>query len=77
MKSITLLAALALVAVVSGGTPASADGSCSGCAVQQPDTPVMPQTPEDGGGCSGCATPIPPAQKLADGGNCTGCALQR
>ena len=50
-----------------------ADGCGSNnCAVEQPDTPALPQTPED---CTGpsCATPMPPALKVAspcDGGNC-------
>ena len=45
---------------------------CNGCAVQQPDTPALPLTPEDGSNCSGCATPTPPILKLAD--PCSNCA---
>jgi hypothetical protein len=56
-----------------------ADG-CTSCAVEQPDTPVLPQIPQDGG-CSGCATPPLPSQRaafrpiiVADGtGGCSGC----
>ena len=54
MKTMTLLAALALVALVSGATPASALS--------------MAQTPEGGAACSNCATPMPPAQRIADAG---------
>jgi hypothetical protein len=35
-----------------------ADGTgCGTCDIDQPDTPVLPPTPEDGSGCSNCATP--------------------
>jgi hypothetical protein len=54
MKTMTLLAALALVGLVSGSTPALAVG--------------MPQTPEYGATYSNCATPTPPAQRIADAG---------
>jgi hypothetical protein len=69
----TLLAAVALVALASAATPAFADPS-SNCAVQQPDTPALPQIPADS--CSQCALPTPPVQKLAD---CTtaGCAVEQ
>ena len=52
MKTMTLLAALALVALVSGATPALALGTA--------------QAPGDGATCSNCATPTPPAQKIVD-----------
>ena len=54
MKTMTLLAALALVALVSGATPASALD--------------IAQTPEDGATCSNCATPTPLAQRVTDAG---------
>ena len=54
MKTMTLLAALALVALVSGATPASALD--------------MAQTLEDGATCSNCATPMRAAQRIADAG---------
>jgi hypothetical protein len=54
MKTMTLLAALALVALVSGATPASALD--------------MAQTREDGATGSNCTTPMPPAQRIADAG---------
>jgi len=54
MKTMTLLAALALVALVSGATPALALGTA--------------QAPGDGATCSYCATPTPPAQKIVDAG---------
>jgi len=54
MKTMTLLAALALVALVSGATPASALD--------------IAQTPEDGANSSNRATPTPPAQRVADAG---------
>jgi hypothetical protein len=53
MKTITLLAALALVALVSG-TPAAAHR--------------MAQTPEGGAACSNCATRMLPARRIADAG---------
>jgi hypothetical protein len=58
---------------------AFADGSsCNGCAVQQPDSPSPPTTPEDAGSCSGCALPTPAPQRFADGGgNCSGCAVDQ
>jgi hypothetical protein len=43
---LSILAAVVFIALTA---PAFA-GDCNGCAVQQPDTPVMPQTPEDTGG---------------------------
>jgi hypothetical protein len=67
----TLLAALALIALASTATPALADCNSSACAVQQPDTPALPQTPE---GCDSCALPTPPAQKLAE---CINCAVEQ
>jgi len=54
MKTMTLLATLALVALVSGATPASALD--------------MAQIPEGGAACSNCATPMPPAERIADAG---------
>jgi hypothetical protein len=53
------IAALALVALVSGGTPTLAVSS-GGC-VDQPDTPALPPTPEEPADCSGngCALPTP------------------
>ena len=54
MKTMTLLAALALVALVSGATPASAFS--------------MAQTREDGAACNNCATPMQPAQRIAYAG---------
>ena len=80
MKTLTLLAALALVSLTG---PASADnggGGCNGCAIQQPDQPAILQTPQDGGGgnCSGCALPTPAPQRLADkGGGCSGCDVEQ
>jgi hypothetical protein len=54
MKSMTLLAALALVALVSGSTTASALG--------------VAQTPEYGVSYNNRATPTPPAKRVADAG---------
>jgi hypothetical protein len=68
-----------LVALVIGaaplvlGTAVQAD-SCGNCAVQQPDQPAIPQTPEDCAG-SNCAIPVPVLQKLA--GDCTSCATEQ
>jgi hypothetical protein len=71
---LSILAAVVFIALTA---PAFADnGNCSGCAVQQPDTPVMPQTPEDGQGCSSCALPTPTPQRMAEGG-CSGCAVEQ
>jgi hypothetical protein len=65
-----------MVAMVMGlGTAVQADANCSNCAVQQPDQPAIPQTPEDGTGCSNCAIPVPVPQKLAD--SCTNCAIEQ
>jgi hypothetical protein len=54
MKSMTLLAALALVALVSGSTTASALG--------------VAQTPDYGVSYNNRATPTPPAKRVADAG---------
>ena len=54
MKTMSLLGALALVALVSGSTPASALG--------------MAETSEYGVTYSNCATSTPPAQRIADAG---------
>jgi hypothetical protein len=54
MKTMTLLAALALVALVSGSTTASALG--------------VAQTPEYGATYSNRATPTQPAKRVADAG---------
>jgi hypothetical protein len=45
----TLLAVLALGAAYASTTApiVIADGSCSGCAIQQPDEPPIPKTPEN------------------------------
>jgi hypothetical protein len=59
-----LLAALALIALASGATPALAECGSSGCAVEHPDTPALLQTPEDCGGPN-CALPTAPALKVA------------
>jgi hypothetical protein len=40
-----------------------ADGSCSSCAIQQPEGPAI--------------LPALPIQTLADGGNCSGCAVEQ
>jgi hypothetical protein len=75
MKKLALLVALAFGSFLIPQT-AFADG-CNTCAVQLPDTPAIPQTPEDGGGgCSNCALPTPAPQRLADGG-CTNCAVDQ
>ena len=62
----TLLAALALLTgsalACTTASTVIAEGSCSTCAIQQPDQPAIPQTPEDS--CNNCAIPTPPAQKL-------------
>jgi hypothetical protein len=52
MKTLTLLAAVAFIALAG---PALAD-PCSGCAVDQRDTPVLQPIPGDGS-CNGCALP--------------------
>jgi hypothetical protein len=78
----TLLAALAFVALASGATPALADssGGCGNCAVQQPDPPALPQTPEEGCGGANWATPAPARQRanaepviVVGDANCSGC----
>jgi hypothetical protein len=59
----------AITAYVTGTVVADGCGSAN-CAVERPDTPAIPQTPED---CTsqGCATPTLPVQKLAcDSSNC-------
>jgi hypothetical protein len=77
MKKLALLVALAFGSFLIPQT-AFADGGCSSCAVQQPDTPAIPQMPEDGsGGCSGCALPAPAPQRLADSGSCSTCAVDQ
>src|SRR5262249_21518610 len=48
-------------------------GDCNSCAVEQPDTVVLPPTPEDG--CSSCVLPTPAPQRLAD--PCSSCAIQQ
>jgi len=67
----TTLALLAVVGLISLTQPAAADCGGYSCAVQQPDTPALPPTPE---GCGGqdCALPTPPVLKLAGSGgpNC-------
>jgi hypothetical protein len=70
---LSILAAVVFIALTA---PAFADAGCSGCAVQQPDTPVMPQAPEDDS-CNGCALPTPTPQRMADNGNCSGCAVEQ
>lgn len=73
----TLLAALALLTgsalACTTASTVIAEGSCSTCAIQQPDQPAIPQTPEDS--CNNCAIPTPPAQKLAE--NCSSCAVDQ
>jgi hypothetical protein len=69
-----------LVALVIGATPlvlGTAVQACGspGCAVEQPDEPAIPQTPEDCSGGSNCATPTPPAQKLVCAGS--NCAVEQ
>jgi hypothetical protein len=64
----------AITAYVTGTVVTDGCGSAN-CAVEQPDTPAIPQTPED---CTsqGCATPTLPVQKLAcDSSNCATPAL--
>ena len=48
-------------------------GHCSDCAVEHPDAPILPQTPEEN--CSSRAVPTPAPQRLAD--NCSTCAIQQ
>jgi hypothetical protein len=59
----TTLALLAVVGLISLTQPVLASCGSYGCAVEQPDTPALPQMPESCGG-SACATP-PPELKLA------------
>jgi hypothetical protein len=49
MKTLALLTAIALVSVT---VPAGAGCPDSGCAIEQPDTKVLPPTPE------GCPSPL-------------------
>ncbi len=51
----TLLAALALVALASGATPALALCASINCAVDQPDTPAIPQ---ESCGSADCASTL-------------------
>jgi hypothetical protein len=81
----TLLLALGLVGLIYAALPSSttpapqqladSGGGCSNCAVEQPDTVVLPPTPE--GDCSQCAMPTPPPQQMADGGACSSCAVEQ
>jgi hypothetical protein len=65
MHKLLLLVAVGLLSTVH---QASADCGSGSCAIQQPDTIVLPPTPED---CTsgGCALPTPAPQRLA---SCTG-----
>jgi hypothetical protein len=58
MKIIAIIAVALALGAFAIPQSAFADGSsCNGCAVQQPDSPSPPTTPEDAGSCSGCALP--------------------
>jgi hypothetical protein len=66
--TLTLIAGLALGTAL---LPQHALADCAPCAIEQPDTPAIPQTPGD---CTSYALPTPPALKLA---NCGGCAIEQ
>src|SRR5262245_17699997 len=74
MKKFALLAALAIGPALIPQTSALAD-VCSNCAVEQPDTIVLPPTPEEGS-CSTCAVPTTQPQRLACGSS-DGCAVDQ
>src|SRR5215831_6915286 len=72
MKKLALVAALAFGTFLITQTGAFAE-PCSTCAVEQPDTVVLPPMP-GAAECNNCTVPAPPPQRLAE---CGGCAVEQ